>query len=61
MTIGALATSLQRDGNEDFDCLVACRNRLSETLGINSNDVGEETMWSAIFSLAKKLRPNYLI
>ena len=40
MTIGALATSLQRDENEDFDCLVACRSRLAETLDIVTNDVG---------------------
>lgn len=34
MTIGALATSLKRDENEDFDCLVNCKKELNEKLNI---------------------------
>ena len=36
MTIGALATSLQRDDNEDFDCLINCKNEIKDKLNIDS-------------------------
>jgi len=39
MTIGALATSLQRDGNEDFDCLIECRRKISEEFKIDLKEI----------------------
>ena len=40
MTIGALATSLQRDENEDFNCLLECRKKINDELNIALKDVG---------------------
>lgn len=39
MTIGALSTSLQRDENEDFNCLVDCQKEIHEKLNVDLKKV----------------------